>query len=101
MKVYICGNIKDAPAFEMAELLLRQQGHIPISPRKVLFTLPEEITNSDFTVIAFELIRVCEAVYLLNDWETDFGARVELAHAKRLGKEILNEAGKYDLFLSD
>lgn len=101
MKVYICGNIKDAPAFEKAELLLRQQGHIPISPRKVLFALPEEITNSDFTVIAFELIRVCEAVYLLNSWKTDILACMELSHARRLEKEILNETTNYHLLPSD
>lgn len=88
MKVYMIGNTQDAAAFEHAEISLRQQGFIPINPIKILQALPAEINNSDFTVIAFEIIRVCDAVYLLHGWEMDLMARMEAAHAKRTEKEI-------------
>lgn len=89
MKVFICGDKSFAQNFEDAERFLRKSGHIPINPLKLLQALPEEISNSDFTVIVFEIIRVCEAVYLIGEGKTDLFARMELSHAKRLEKEIL------------
>ena len=55
-----------------------------------LDALPEEIHNSDFTVITFEIIRISDAVYLIDGWKKDLLSSMELAHAKRLEKEILN-----------
>lgn len=89
MKVYICGNRHHERELYNTEVLLRQQGHIPINPIKVLYALPKEINNSDFTVIAFELIRICDALYLIEGWEKDLFASMELAHAKRMEKEII------------
>lgn len=89
MKVYICGNRQYEHEFYKAEVLLRHQGHIPVNPIKILHALPEEISNSDFTVIAFELIRISHAVYLLDKWENDLFATMELAHSKRMEKEII------------
>jgi len=90
MKVFICGNKLHEQAFMIAERLLRQQGHIPINPVKLLYALPTEISNSDFTVLSFETIRISDAIYLIEGWEKDLFASMELAHAKRLEKEILN-----------
>lgn len=95
MKVYMIGNTQDTAAFEHAEISLRQQGFIPINPIKILQALPAEINNSDFTVIAFEIIRVCDAVYLLKNWDKDFLARVEASHAKRTEKELIYEENNY------
>ena len=91
MKVYICGNKHRIQEFEHAENLLRKCGYIPINPVKVLYALPEEISNSDFTVIAFEIIRICDAVYFLEGWETDFLSRMEASHAKRNECEIITD----------
>lgn len=89
MKVFICGNKLHEQAFMIAEELLRQQGHIPINPIKLLHALPPEISNSDFTVLSFETIRIADAVYPIAGWEKDLFASMEMAHAKRLEKEIL------------
>lgn len=91
MKVYICGNLENPQAFEDAEAFLRMHGHIPINPVKILYALPAEINNSDFTVIAFEIIRICDAVYPISGWDKDLLARVEMSYAKRNDKEILEE----------
>lgn len=90
MKVYICGNKHQEQTFHDAEIILRKQGHIPINPVKILYALPEEISNSDFTAISFEIIRISDAVLLVGDWEKDLLATMELAHAKRIEKEIFS-----------
>ena len=51
MKVYLCGSKDHPQAFAEAEALLKKQGHIPINPVSMLTALPEELNNSDFTVI--------------------------------------------------
>lgn len=45
MKVFICGNKHLEQAFFDAEVLLRQQGHIPINPVKLLYALPKELRS--------------------------------------------------------
>ncbi len=89
MKVYICGDRRKISEFDKAEKLLRQEGHAPVNPLKIINALPEEITNSDFTVLAFEIIRICDAIYLLNGWEKDLFARMEKSQAERTDKTIL------------
>ncbi len=89
MKVYICGNHKNRKDFKKAESELRNKGYVPINPVKIMYALPEEINNADFTIITFELIRISDAVYLLEGWENDLIARMEVAHAKRNEKDIL------------
>ena len=90
MKVYICGNYKDEKAFADAEERLRNIGHVPISPLKISQALPQEINNSDFTVIAYELIRISDGVCLLSGWDKNLFARMEVAHAKRNEKKIFH-----------
>lgn len=90
MKVYICGSKQDRKKFKIKEKELKQQGHIPINPLRVIYSLPEEINNADFTIIAFELIRISDSICVLDGWENDMMARLEMAHAKRNEKEILN-----------
>lgn len=94
MKIFIIGDKHNSQEFNNAEILLRQNGHVPINPVKLLQALPEEINNSDFTVIVFEIIRVCDAVYLLNGWEKDLFAAMEVSHAKRMEKEFIDEITK-------
>lgn len=89
MKVYILGNKEDRESFDEAESLLRQKGYIPVNPIKIMYALPEEINNSELTVILFEVIKVCDAVYPLNGWEKDLFARLEMGQAERTEKTIL------------
>lgn len=90
MKVYIVGDRNKPENFEVAEQLLIQSGHAPVNPVKVMQILPGKITNADFTIIAFEFIKICDAVYLLNGWEKDLFARMECAQAKREEKIVMD-----------
>lgn len=90
MKVYIIGDRNNPEDFEAAERLLAQKGYAPVNPVKVMQVLPGKITNADFTIIAFEFVKICDAVYLLDGWEKDLFARMEYAQAEREEKEILN-----------
>ena len=90
MKVYIVGDRNKPEEFEAAEQELSQRGYAPVNPVKVMEVLPGKITNADFTIIAFEFIKICDAVYLLDGWDKDLFARMEYAQAEREEKEILN-----------
>lgn len=89
MKVYIVGDRSRTEEYEKAEQLLEQRGYAPVNPVKIMQVLPGKITNADFTIIAFEFIKICDAVYLLNGWEKDLFARMEFAQAEREEKIIL------------
>lgn len=91
MKVYILGDKDNEQSFEEAERFLRKKGHIPINPIKIAYALPEEINNSELTVILFEVIKVCGAVYPLDGWEKDLFARLEMGQAERTEKEIYHQ----------
>lgn len=93
MKVYIIGDRGKAEEFEAAEHLLKQRGYAPVNPLKVIQALPSEINNSDFTLIAFEIIRVCDAVYLLEGWDKNLFARMEAAQAEREQKTLFDYKG--------
>lgn len=91
MKVYIVGDRNRPEDFEEAEQLLTQRGYAPINPVKVMQVLPGKITNADFTIIAFEFIKICDAVYLLDGWEKDLFARMEYAQAEREEKPVIDK----------
>ncbi len=89
MKAFICGNKENAKQYRRAEAALRKKGYVPINPVKVMYGLPKEINNSDFTVIEIELVRISDVVYLLPDWDKDLTERIVLAQAKKMEKEII------------
>jgi len=84
--VFILGPIEREDDFSKAEEEIRRGGGIPINPVKVLYALPEEITNADFAVIAFELIRISSEVYLMDGWEKDLVATLEKNNADKMEK---------------
>lgn len=89
MKVWIIGNAEKQDAYYKAEKKLKDAGHIVINPVRIIHALPVGINNSDFTTIAFEFIRICDAVYLINGYQKDLIANMQFAHAKRNEKTFL------------
>ena len=90
-KIYICGDKSNRKQFKKAEQFIREHGDIPINPIRVMYALPEEINNADYTILAYEMIRISDKVYCMNGWENDLMARMEMAYAQRNKKDIVNK----------
>lgn len=95
MRIYISGKITGLPEaevkakFEQAEVQIKAFGHDPINPLKN--GLPETAPWVEQMGKDVELLLSCEAVYLLGDWETSPGARIEVAVAKEYGLEVIEQ----------
>lgn len=91
-KIYLIGE-KESPEargkFKEAEENLTAAGNTVINPMKIIDALPVGISNSEFIVVATELIRISDAVFFIEGYEHDLIASLERANAQRLEKEIL------------
>lgn len=91
MKIYLIGNKDLADAeetFKETEERLIKEGNAVINPLKIIAALPKEISNSEFVVIATELIRISDAVFFLPNYEGNLIASLERANAIRQDKTI-------------
>lgn len=85
MKIYIAGKITGesrasvAEKFASAMCKLKSAGHLPFNPS----VLPdyEKVAHEDYMHICYAMIDVCDAIYMLKDWQTSAGARAELQYA--------------------
>lgn len=95
MKVYISGKITGEEAsdtflkFLLANLELKRQGHITMNP----YVLSENpgFEHSDYMHICYSMLDVCDAIYMLSDWQKSKGARMELQYAADHSKGIFYE----------
>ena len=91
MKIYIAGKITGEPnykeKFDIAATSLEAQGHIVLNPAE----LPEGMLPADYMRICFAMIDTGDAIYLLKDWCSSFGASIERNYAMYTGKSILTE----------
>lgn len=89
MKIYIAGKITNHPDFIRdfgeAEKQLKEQGHMVMNPS----ILPEGFAQNEYMHICYSMIDTCEAVYMLSNWTTSKGARLELQYAMEKGKRII------------
>lgn len=95
MKIYIAGKISGLNRydvinkFEAAQKPLVANGHQVFIPS----VLPayDEVSHEDYLHICYAMIDICDAVYMLSDWQQSKGARMELQYAADYRKEILYE----------
>ena len=90
-KVYIAGKITGLKNYQnkfwVAKMMLERQGHLVMNPA----VLPAGFDYEDYMKICFAMIDVCDAVYMLDNWEDSPGAIREHLYAWRTGKEIMFE----------
>lgn len=93
MKVLILGKMKQEGDFLNAECCIRRDGHIPINPVRVLHALPEDLTMADFIAVLIELVRISDAICLLDNFISDLASSVAWTNAKKNEKEIYKIEG--------
>ena len=88
MKVYISGaitnNVNYKKDFEIAEHEVREiMKCIPYNPARI--ELPPEADYEEYMELCFDMIDMCGAVYMLENWKLGAGANRELGYA--LGRD--------------
>ena len=94
MRIYLSGKITGLDNykenFARAESVLKSYGHTVINPCKVGDIYPD-LEWDDYMCLDMALIRLCDAVYFMNNWKDSKGATIENEYAKQIGREIIYE----------
>lgn len=94
MNVFISGKINDNPNFmedfAKAEEKLKLKGYVVINPTKAS-NLSEYFDYADFMINSFILMKKCQAIYFLANWEDSIGSKIEKMVAKKIGLKIIHE----------
>lgn len=95
MKVYISGKITGLPLseaeerFKDAEELISALNLTPVNPLKN--GLPRHSSWEEHMAKDIELLKQCEAIFMLENWEDSRGAKIEYDFAIGSGKTIMYE----------
>lgn len=93
MKVYISGaitgNEKYKEDFKRGEEEIRAMGYIPYNPARI--ELPPEADYEEYMTLCLNMIEMCEAIYMLDNWQMSRGANREFGYAAGKDKIILWE----------
>lgn len=95
MKIYIAGKITGLDRryvllkFEAAAAKLKAQGHEPFIP--CVLPAYDDVPNEDYLHVCHAIIDICDAVYMLKDWQDSLGARDEIQYANDWQKIIMYE----------
>ena len=105
-KIYISGPISSRPLdlaihhFMLAEAKLQKQGYRTCNPLRMRFPVWLALHCGHFGYVACLLLQLlwmwwtCSCIYLLTDWHTSDGARLERSFARCLGLTALYEQTK-------
>lgn len=93
MKIYIAGKITGldraevVAKFDAARTALAAQGHDVFIPT----VLPnyDSVPHEDYMHVCYAMIDICDAIFLLDDWQKSKGARMECQYAADWKKRIL------------
>lgn len=93
MKVYISGAITGnenyKEDFKRGDEEIRAMGYIPYNPARI--ELPPEADYEEYMTLCLNMIEMCEAIYMLDNWQMSRGANREFGYAAGKDKIILWE----------
>ena len=95
MRVYISGPMQGhddyIEQFRKREDMLRVKGHDAVNPAKLSDIIKSDMKTEDWLSIDLSLIRVCDAIYMMEGWQDSKGANREYGFALGLGLKIIYE----------
>lgn len=83
MKIYISGPITGRDrntvreAFDRAEAMIIERGHIPVNPVRIAEELPEGSEWKDYMAADIPALFACDAIYQLDGWKSSNGCKLE------------------------
>lgn len=93
IKIYISGKITGTTdyiqRFDRAEKVLSK--YIVVNPAKVNTQLPIETTWEEYMQMSMTMLKMCNAIYMLKDWEDSNGAILEYNYAIENNYKIIFE----------
>ena len=104
MKIYIAGKISGLNhdevfrKFDIVQCKLTKRGNAVLVP--TVLPVLDELTHEDYMHICYAMIDVCDAVYFLRDYKESKGAVLELAYARKHGKQLLFEDNQFEYLMN-
>lgn len=98
--IYIAGAFRGANAWEIHQNVLRAeeitakligQGYAVICSHKMTENMQGLYDDQIYLDACMELIKRCDAIYMLKGWEDSEGSKEELSLALKEGKEVYYE----------
>lgn len=95
MKVYVSGKITGLEPedyitrFNEAQEFLEAQGYMVMNPASAMAECTAGFSAEEYLHVCYAMIDVCDAVYVLDNWQTSQGARKELRYASDWRKQIV------------
>ena len=92
MRIYIAGRITNYPEykedFAAAAFRIRNMGHEPVIP----FTGTKgNETYKQYIDHGLDLLKGCDAIYMISNWPYSNGAILERMYAETVGMKIIEE----------
>ena len=97
--IYIIGPFTAATAWDIecnvrkaeeAALLIAQLGGMPLCPHTNTRFFHGQLTSAFWYEGTMELMRRCNAVFVLRDWQNSVGCRAEIIEAQEVGLPIFD-----------
>lgn len=95
MRIYISGAITGTEDFRErfleAEKELIAAGYDTVNPARLNDIMPKNATYDEYMKMSFELLGMCDAIYMLKGWEESKGANREYGFAVAKDMRIMLE----------
>lgn len=95
MRIYISGGITGVndymERFRKAEINLDCMGYTVFNPAKINNILPEDTLWDEYMQMSITMLGMCDAIYMLKDWQNSRGANQEYGYALGKGMKIVFE----------